>query len=90
MQPRLIAFLVLVAALGFAPEAIAAEPTTNSLDSIITLYKQNASKWELTLAAYALTLFWILVAIDLTLTGIRLAAKGAISLMPDHSIVPTN
>ena len=77
MQSRLIAFLVLVAALGLAPDAIAAEPTTNSLDSIITLYKQNASKWESTLAAYALTLFWILVAIDLTLTGIRLAAKGA-------------
>jgi len=77
MQPRLIAFLVLVAALGFAPDAIAAEPATNSLDSIINLYKQNASKWESTLAAYALTLFWILVAIDLTLTGIRLAAKGA-------------
>ncbi len=77
MQPRLIAFLVCVAALGLAPDAIAAEPTTNSLDSIITLYKQNASKWESTLAAYALTLFWILVAIDLTLTGIRLAVKGA-------------
>ena len=74
---RLIAFLVLLAALSLAPDAIAAEPATNSLDSIITLYKQNASKWESTLAAYALTLFWILVAIDLTLTGIRLAAKGA-------------
>jgi type IV secretion system protein TrbL len=74
---RLIAFLVFVAALSVAPEAIAAETATNSLDSIITLYKQNASKWESTLANYALTLFWILVAIDLALTGIRLAVKGA-------------
>ena len=78
MQPgRLIAFLVFVAALSVAPEAIAAETTTNSLNSIINLYRQNASKWEATLATYALTLFWILVAIDLTLTGIRLAVKAA-------------
>ncbi len=52
-------------------------PATNSFDSIINLYRQNAAKWEATLANYALTLFWILVAIDLTLTGIRLAVKGA-------------
>jgi type IV secretion system protein TrbL len=77
MQPRLIAFLVLAAALGFAPDAIAAEPATNSFDSIINLYRQNAAKWEATLANYALTLFWILVAIDLTLTAIRLAVKAA-------------
>jgi type IV secretion system protein TrbL len=73
----LVALLVFVVALSFAPQAFAAEPTTNSFDSIINLYRQNAAKWEATLANYALTLFWILVAIDLTLTGIRLAAKGA-------------
>jgi type IV secretion system protein TrbL len=78
MQPgRLVALLVFVAVLGVAPAAIAAEPATNSFDSIINLYRQNAAKWEATLANYALTLFWILVAIDLTLTGIRLAVKGA-------------
>ena len=78
MQPaRLFALLVFAAALSLAPEAIAAETTTNSLDLIINLYKQNASKWESTLSTYALTLFWILAAIDLTLTGIRLAVKGA-------------
>jgi type IV secretion system protein TrbL len=74
---RLVVLLVFAVVLGVAPEAIAAEPATNSLDSIINLYRQNAAKWESTLANYAQTLFWILVAIDLTLTGIRLAAKGA-------------
>jgi type IV secretion system protein TrbL len=74
---RLVALVVFVAALSVAPEAIAAEPATNSFDSIINLYRQNAAKWEATLANYAQTLFWILVAIDLTLTGIRLAVKAA-------------
>ncbi|MBI4723826.1 MAG: P-type conjugative transfer protein TrbL [Rhodomicrobium sp.] len=67
-------FLLLVLPAG---PAAAAVPTANSLDGIVRLYQENAQKWEATLSNYALTLFWLLAAIEMTYAAIRLAFRGA-------------
>jgi type IV secretion system protein TrbL len=41
------------------------------------LYNNNATKWQSTLAAFALRLFWILAAIEFTVSFFWLAVRGA-------------
>ena len=55
----------------------AAEQTTNSLDTIVNLFKGNASKWEETLTNYAKSLFWLLATIEMAYMGIRLVLRAA-------------
>jgi type IV secretion system protein TrbL len=70
--------LFLVSFLFFAiPKACAAEAANNSLDKIVSLYRDKASGWETTLRNYALTLFFLLAAIEFGVSAIRLALRGA-------------
>jgi type IV secretion system protein TrbL len=62
--------------LAAAAPSQAAEPTANALDKIVTVYQQNASKWESTLSNYALTLFWILAAIEFGVWAIGIAFRN--------------
>jgi type IV secretion system protein TrbL len=72
-----MAFAVMAAVLfAAAGPAGAAEPTANALDKIVTLYQQNASKWESALSNYALTLFWILAAIEFGVWAIGIAFRN--------------
>jgi len=57
--------------------ADAASAQDNALDRIVDLYANNARRWEATLAAYALQLFWILAGIEFAWSAIRMALKGA-------------
>ena len=59
-----------------APRACAAEVANNSLDKIVTLYRDKASSWETALRNYALTLFFLLAAIEFAVSAIRLALRG--------------
>ena len=59
------------------PKACAAEVANSSLDKIITLYRDKASSWENTLKNYALTLFFLLAAIEFAISAIRLALRGS-------------
>ncbi len=68
---------VLIAALLVATDAFSQIQSTNSLDRIGDLYKQNAVKWEQTLGDYAKSLFFLLAAIELSVTGFRLVLRGA-------------
>jgi type IV secretion system protein TrbL len=49
----------------------------NSLDQIVNLYRSCARQWEATLGAHALTLFWLLAAIEFVWAAIRLVLRGA-------------
>ena len=49
----------------------------NSLDEIVGLYKSCARQWEGTLGRYALSLFWLLAAIEFGWNAIRLAMRNA-------------
>lgn len=70
--------LFLASFLFFAlPKACAAEVASNSLDKIVTLYRDKASSWETTLRNYALTLFFLLAAIEFAVSAIRLAFRGS-------------
>ena len=70
--------LFLASFLFFAlPKACAAEVANNSLDKIVTLYRDKASSWENTLNNYALTLFFLLAAIEFAVSAIRLAFRGS-------------
>jgi len=60
-----------------APKACAAEVANNSLDKIVTLYRDKASSWETALRNYALTLFFLLAAIEFGVSAIRLAIRGS-------------
>ena len=60
-----------------APKACAAEVANNSLDKIVTLYRDKASSWETTLRNYALTLFFLLATIEFVVSVIRLALRGS-------------
>ncbi len=60
-----------------APKACAAEVANNSLDKIVTLYRDKASSWETALRNYALTLFFLLAAIEFGVSVIRLALRGS-------------
>ena len=75
---RLALFLGMIAfAVLCGDAAQAAEPTANSLDTIVQLYQQKAQSWESTLSNYAKTLFWLLATIEMTYAAIRLAVRGA-------------
>jgi type IV secretion system protein TrbL len=70
--------LFLASFLFFAvPKACAAEVANSSLDKIVTLYRDKASSWENTLKNYALTLFFLLAAIEFAVSAIRLAFRGS-------------
>ena len=43
----------------------------NALDRIVDLYATNARRWEATLGAFALQLFWILAAIEFAWSATR-------------------
>ena len=60
-----------------APKACAAEVANNSLDKIVTLYRDKASSWETALRNYALTFFFLLAAIEFGVSAIRLAIRGS-------------
>ena len=60
-----------------APKACAAEVANNSLDKIVTLYRDKASSWETALRNYALTLFFLLATIEFVVSVIRLAIRGS-------------
>jgi type IV secretion system protein TrbL len=49
----------------------------NSLDQITSLYLNCARQWEATLGRYALSLFWLLAAIEFAWSAIRLALRSA-------------
>ena len=53
-----------------APKAYAAEVANNSLDKIVALYRDKASSWETALRNYALTLFFLLAAIEFAILSL--------------------
>jgi type IV secretion system protein TrbL len=57
--------------------ALAAIQDNNLLNSIVDAYRTKAAAWEPVLTGYAITLFWLLVTIDLVWNGIALALRGA-------------
>jgi type IV secretion system protein TrbL len=68
------AVLALLFALG---SAHAAEGAGATLDKIVTLYRDNAASWQTTLTNFALSLFWLLAAIEFAFAALRLAFRGA-------------
>lgn len=64
--------------LVLAVAVLAATPATaQNLDSIVELYQNSASSWETTLRNYAMGLFSLLVAIEVSFAFIMLALRGA-------------
>ena len=43
----------------------------------MTLYRDNAASWQTTLTNFALSLFWLLAAIEFAFAALRLAFRGA-------------
>lgn len=77
LSQRALFFTLIVLALVNANDAVAQVTTNNSLDEIIRLYRNNSARWQTTLRDFAITLFWLLAAIEFTWAAIRLALKGA-------------
>lgn len=77
MKTRLQAGALLGVTLAAAWPQTASAAAAGSLDTITELFKNGASAWESTLAGYAMGLFGLLVAIEVTFTLIKLALKGA-------------
>ncbi len=71
------ASIVVLSLLVVAGEAQAAEGAGVTLDKIVTLYRDNAASWQTTLTNFALSLFWLLAAIEFAFAALRLAFRGA-------------
>jgi type IV secretion system protein TrbL len=66
-----------VALVLFAGQVQAAESAGATLDKIVTLYRDNAASWQTMLTNLALSLFWLLAAIEFAFAALRLAFRGA-------------
>lgn len=77
---RRIIFIILMAALFLLLKAsplMAQVPEDNILDGIVTKYRDAVGPWRTVLASYTERLFWMLVTIDFTWTGIELLQRKA-------------
>ncbi|MCM8739323.1 P-type conjugative transfer protein TrbL [Azospirillum sp. A1-3] len=69
--------LILAAAIVTVSCEVSAQTTNNSLDNIVRLYRDHSAAWQAALRSHAITLFWLLAAIEFTWAAIRLGLKGA-------------
>jgi type IV secretion system protein TrbL len=75
---RLRGWILFALLVSLAPDQVlAAIQDNNLLNSIVDAYRTKAAAWEPVLTGYAITLFWLLVTIDLVWNGIALALRGA-------------
>jgi type IV secretion system protein TrbL len=76
-----ILLLLAAATLFLAGEAAAQVrcdiEANNALDCILTSFKVATESWQSSLAGFAITLFWILAAIEFSWAAIQLAFRGA-------------
>lgn len=77
MNKRLHAGALVGVTLAAAWPQSASAAAAGSLDTITELFKNGAAAWEGTLASYAMGLFGLLVAVEVTFTLIKLGLKGA-------------
>ncbi|MFS2012859.1 P-type conjugative transfer protein TrbL [Azospirillum sp. CT11-132] len=74
---RFLPFAIAVGVVVICNDALAQVAQDNALDNIVRLYRDHSAAWQATLRNYAISLFWILVAIEFTWASVRLALKGA-------------
>lgn len=74
---RLLPFAIAVGVVVICNDALAQVAQDNALDNIVRLYRDHSAAWQATLRNYAVSLFWILVAIEFTWAATRLALRGA-------------
>jgi type IV secretion system protein TrbL len=78
----LLILLLLAAATLFLGGEAAAQvrcdiEANNALDCILTSFQSATESWQSSLAGFAITLFWILAAIEFSWAAIQLAFRGA-------------
>ena len=70
--------MIALVTLFFAfPDTLLAQTSDNILDSIVTMYRDEAESWRAPIMQAATRLFWILVGIDFIWTGINLGLERA-------------
>ncbi|RYZ91295.1 MAG: P-type conjugative transfer protein TrbL [Proteobacteria bacterium] len=72
-----IILIALVTLMYVFPDTLQAQTSNNILDSIITMYRDEAESWRAPIMQAATRLFWLLVGIDFIWTGINLALEKA-------------
>jgi type IV secretion system protein TrbL len=79
-RPSTACILTIACAIGIlcigCDHAAAAE-TPNTIQAITDIYKNAAQNWQNTLAKFSVSLFWILAAIEFTVSFFSLALRGA-------------
>ena len=77
MAPVLLGLIVSLIALCAVVDVACAAPPFSAADTITDAFQKHAREWESALNRIAISLFWLLVAIDLAWSAGRLIIRGA-------------